>query len=56
MIFTWNIYAIHRTAEETRRSKTAIENIIKSGLAQKRSGAKSKLSQRDRRRIIYLAT
>ena len=51
--------SIRRIAKEIRRSKTAIENVIKRGVdgsVQKRSGAKSKVSHRDRRRIIRLAT
>ena len=48
-----------RIVKEIRRPKTAIENIIKCGIdssGQKRSGEETKLSQRDRRRIIQLAT
>lgn len=49
---------IRRIAKEIRRSKSALENVIKRGIdgsVQKRSGAKSKLSHRDRRRIFRLA-
>lgn len=51
--------SIRRIAKEMKRSKTAIANVLKRGIdgsVQKRSGARSKLSHRDRRRIIRLAT
>ena len=50
---------IRRIAKEIPRCKITVKNVVKRGIyssVQKRPGANSKLSQKDQRRIIRLAT